>query len=281
MMYRSRFFRPLAFVAALGLSAIGCGGNGGGGSSSFSNPHDMLFSEIKDDEPGLLEGDFPILYGFFSNNTNNATGYVEMATINSALAPYERVSGFKIVGDKLYLRVEVADPAKAGGINDNGGPKTPDYVGLVDNRNRKGINDFVGMGDYASGQITPQHAFEHAGFYFNTVALPTKLDPANPSPRISRVFDPDNPANTDVQRVNYGTTSSPVQVSLPPGVANVNLFIEGSKKDSVIVFDPTPADKKILEDLQKHPGYDPSQLKAVILARPTRYAVDRELFLND
>ncbi len=283
MIYIPRFLRSLAFVTALGLSVIGCGGGGGGGNGAgITNPHTTLFSKVTDDEPGLLDGDFPVLYGLFSNNTNNATGYVEMATISSTLAPYERVSGFKIVGDRLYLRVEVADPGKASGLTNSGGKKTPDYIGLVDGGNRVGIRDFAGMGIYVDEEITPAQAFEHAGFYFNTPSLPAgPLDPAKTPLRVTNIFDPNNPINQSVSRVNYGSMQRPVQVSLPTGVANVDLFIEGSNADRIIDFDPTTTDRQTLEGLQKHPAYDPSILKAVILTRPTRCGVDIELFSSD
>ncbi|MBI4163409.1 MAG: hypothetical protein HY512_00985 [Candidatus Aenigmarchaeota archaeon] len=275
MIYIPRFLRTLGFVAAFGLSVLG-GCKGGDDKKAAANLYQSIFSSISDDEPGLLDGNFPTLYAVYSNNTNNSSGYVEMATIHSALAPGERVSGVKIIGNQLYLRVEVSNPlaAAATGFSDNGGPKSPDYVGVAT------VKDSAGMRSYMEDPITPSDSFRQAGFFFNTSTLPKTLDPSRPPARVGSAFDPNNPIRSGLARVNYGSLQNPVQVSLPTGVADVDLFIEGSK-DRIIDFNPTPSDRQTLEALQKHPGYDPSTLEAVIISKPTRLDVDHALFGYD
>ena len=272
MIYVSRFLRTLGFVAAFGLSVIGC--KGGDDKKAAASSGQSIFSSISDDEPGLLDGNFPIFYAVYSNNTNNSAGYVEMATLHSSLAPGERVSGVKIVGNQLYVRVEVLNPVAAAGFRDNGGPKSVDYVGVAT------VKDFAGMRAYIEDPITPSDSFQQAGFFFNTPTLPKTLDPSRPPPRVGSTFDPNNPIRPNVARVNYGSLQNPVQVSLPTGIANVDLFIEGSK-DRIIDFNPTPSDRQTLEALQKHPGYDPSTLEAAIKSKPTRLGVDHVLFGDD
>ncbi len=276
------FARGLTLYGALCISVLGgCKGKDSNhyvDTNTVPNPHSTLFSKTIDDEPGVAEGNFPLMYGIYSNNVNNSSGYADMASILDKLEFFEEPSGFKFDGE-LHLRIEVNHPSKAQGLVNNGGPSTPDYIGIVSPSNKSGIIDFSGMEDYANRQLTPQEAFDHAGYFFNTSFLPTVLDPLKPPSRITNNFDPLNPSNPFVERVNYGNKTFPQTVQLPTGdVVEAELFVEvaGGKKQ-VVDFDGVQ-DRVAIDRFRLQPFFDPATLDASYTNPTTRSSVDSMLF---
>lgn len=238
------------------------------------NPHPELFSRTIDEEPRIIEGNFPLMYGLYANNTNNASGYADMATILHELDFFETPSGFKFEGNDLYVRVKVNHPPRAKGLI-NG-----DYIGVVSPLNKSGIIDFSGMSDYSNRPLTTQEAFEHAGFFFNTQTFPTELDTQKPPAKIGSAFDPLNPANPAIERVNYGGGGYPANVQLPTGdVVEAELFIEVNGGRKVVVdLNQSQGDRSAIEHFRVQPFFDPATLDARYIDTTTRAAVDSVLF---